>query len=586
MGNWLTRLTRPELINPQTGEIQPFNSPEDAMAAAMPALDNNGVGVTVHPPDNVTTTAPATPGGAPGLVIQGGGPQLDAPQKSGLPFYLKPTVTQAQAQTPVDATGHPAAVSPGFSKLGVLMSILGGAARGASNAVASGALNAERGKSGFGSGFAGAVEMPTALAQQQQGLQRGNLENQQLQLQTQYYPQVLRQGFLKTSSEINKNTADASKATADAQTATYEQALKDAQTSAARFKEVGGLLYDVSGQHPALVQGSAAGQIVPADEDIARVAGVAVGTPIPVQTAQKLKEMATSGITTAQANGRSLLVDKTGKVIKDLGAATPVVVNNMNAGPWGGAGGGGGTGAPLAPALQRIIDGVGQYRTSLNDAMASAGRSGMARGNFMTALYSTYPNYDEKQYGNQASLLKDFTSGDAGKQLTSFNTAIEHANQLSTAVDALNNGNLTPFNQVANTIGAKLGNNATTNFNVVKNALAGEISKVFKGGGATDAEIAQVEAPFSAANSPEQLHGAINQALSLMTSKRDALRDQFYQGQNGQPNFGGQPAPNGAHGSQAMLPVGAIAKHQDGSTWKFKGGDQSNIKNWSQVKTQ
>ncbi len=72
------------------------------------------------------------------------------------------------------------------------------------------------------------------------------------------------------------------------------------------------------------------------------------------------------------------------------------------------------------------------------------------------------------------------------------------------------------------------------------------MSKVFKGGQATDAEIREVQQPFDSANSPAQLKGAIQNAIRLMNSKRDALKQQYEAGRQGQPNFGGsQPSQAG-----------------------------------------
>lgn len=143
-------------------------------------------------------------------------------------------------------------------------------------------------------------------------------------------------------------------------------------------------------------------------------------------------------------------------------------------------------------------------------------------------------------YQTEKGLQKEFTTGSAAKNLTAFNTAIEHANQLRTAADALQNGDVRSLNKIGNEMGYQFGSDKMSNFNVIKNALAGEVSKVFKGGQATDAEIKEVQAPFDAANSPAQLKGAIENAVHLMNSKRDALKQQYEAGQKGKPNFGGQ----------------------------------------------
>ncbi len=143
------------------------------------------------------------------------------------------------------------------------------------------------------------------------------------------------------------------------------------------------------------------------------------------------------------------------------------------------------------------------------------------------------------QYGAATALQKSAVAGEIGKNITAYNTAITHANQLSEAAAALDNTDPRILNAIGNKIGYEFGSDKTTNFNVIKNALSGEISKVFKGGEATDAEIKAVQEPFSASNSPAQLKGAISNAIHLMNSKRDALQQQYEQGMQGKPNFGG-----------------------------------------------
>lgn len=208
----------------------------------------------------------------------------------------------------------------------------------------------------------------------------------------------------------------------------------------------------------------------------------------------------------------------------------------------GGAGGG--------PNGDPMVDMVGQGRVDLTTATQRM--SPMAKNAFMKQLDAKYPGYNQAEYGVTKKVQEEFTSGDAAKNLTAFNTAIEHAGQLSKAADALKNGDMRGLNKIGNALGYQFGSDATTNFGVIKSALSGEISKVFKGGQATDAEIRDVQAPFDAANSPEQLQGAIKSAITLMNSKRDALKQQYEAGKQGKPNFGGESgsafsvkAPNG-----------------------------------------
>jgi len=131
----------------------------------------------------------------------------------------------------------------------------------------------------------------------------------------------------------------------------------------------------------------------------------------------------------------------------------------------------------------------------------------------------------------------DFTSGPDARTLTNFNTAQEHLKQLDSAATALGNGDTQLFNRIGNDFATATGSPAPTNFDAVKNAVAGEVSKTFKGSGATDAEISQIENTINRAQSPAQLRGAIKTYSDLMQSKKDALRQQYEQGREGHPNF-------------------------------------------------
>jgi hypothetical protein len=190
-----------------------------------------------------------------------------------------------------------------------------------------------------------------------------------------------------------------------------------------------------------------------------------------------------------------------------------------------------------APATDPAVDMVGQGR--MDYATATGRYPPLARQAFDKELAARYPQYNQMNYGVEKKVQQEFTSGDAAKSLTAFNTAIQHATQAQQAANALDNGDVRTLNKIGNALGVEIGSDKVTNFNAIKSALTGEVSKVFKGGQATDAEIKEVQGPLNAANSPAQLHGALDTVIHLMNSKRDALKAQYEAGKKGQPNFGG-----------------------------------------------
>jgi hypothetical protein len=211
---------------------------------------------------------------------------------------------------------------------------------------------------------------------------------------------------------------------------------------------------------------------------------------------------------------------------------------------------GGGAGDPM-------VDMVGLGRIDLPTVlqrMQPAAKSG-----FISQLAAKYPQFSQAQYGVEKKVQEEFTSGDAAKNLTAFNTAISHAQQAQEAATALQNGDIKVLNRVGNALGVELGSDKVTNFNTIKSALTGEISKVFKGGQATDAEIKEVQGPFDAANSPAQLKNALNTAIHLMNSKRDALKQQYETGIQGKPNFGQAASPKQPAGA-THTGIGSVDK--------------------------
>lgn len=219
---------------------------------------------------------------------------------------------------------------------------------------------------------------------------------------------------------------------------------------------------------------------------------------------------------------------------------------------------GGAAGAPGKPSA--IAQGLADGSIKWNDVV-SARTPLSIKQQLLSETKAIKPDFNSGDFSIEQSVKKEFTSGDAAKNLTAFNTAIEHAQQLQKAAEAMDNGNVVGLNKIGNALGYQFGSDKTTNFNVIKNALTGEISKVFKGGGATDAEIEAVQGPFSAANSPAQLKGAINNAVALMNSKRDALKQQYEEGSKGKPNFGGGGAQGGGQSSQGAPNPPAGATH-------------------------
>jgi hypothetical protein len=140
-------------------------------------------------------------------------------------------------------------------------------------------------------------------------------------------------------------------------------------------------------------------------------------------------------------------------------------------------------------------------------------------------------------FKTDAAITRYMTSGQGATNINYFNTATGHLELLRQAGEALNNGDYPAFNSFANRFATATGDPAPTNFDTVKSAVAGELSKTFKGTGATDQEIAEISTTLNNAQSPQQIVGAITYYTKLMGEKLDALKGQYEAGKTGKPNF-------------------------------------------------
>lgn len=126
-----------------------------------------------------------------------------------------------------------------------------------------------------------------------------------------YMSQTALNNDLAKKAEVAQNTAKAG--------------LDAAQAEAANYKEDPNLgLIDIRTKQPISNAASA-----PLSAQEAAILGKNEGDQVPLKLKNTANEIVNRGIRNVQAGGRSLLVDNQGNTIKDMGAATPVVVNNL-----------------------------------------------------------------------------------------------------------------------------------------------------------------------------------------------------------------------------------------------------------------
>ncbi len=146
------------------------------------------------------------------------------------------------------------------------------------------------------------------------------------------------------------------------------------------------------------------------------------------------------------------------------------------------------------------------------------------------------PGFDYTRWAARSATAKDFASGKAAQNLTSFNTALEHMDRLDKATQDLHNWNV-PLGSLARTVTNPLASAFSPDvetrikkFNIAKTAVVDELTRAFRGTGGNVHDLVQWEQSLNAANSEQSLRGAIKEGMELLDSRIHALGDQYSRG--------------------------------------------------------
>jgi hypothetical protein len=131
---------------------------------------------------------------------------------------------------------------------------------------------------------------------------------------------------------------------------------------------------------------------------------------------------------------------------------------------------------------------------------------------------------------------KDFSTGIQGRQVTAFNTAIDHLATMDKLSDALQNNDFKAFNYLGNIVAKQTGQPAPVNFDTAKQIVTAEIIKAVVASGGGVRERQEAEANFATANSPAQLKGVINTYKQLLGGQLNSLGLQ-YENTTGRTDF-------------------------------------------------
>lgn len=197
-----------------------------------------------------------------------------------------------------------------------------------------------------------------------------------------------------------------------------------------------------------------------------------------------------------------------------------------------GAPGGSGAPSPLSRVPEQyrpMVQGLLDYNLDPRQIPAKA------RGQILSMVQAADPTWTAANYPARSAAVKDATSGKMAQANNSLNTGIGHLDQLVDAVAGLNNGDFTPYNAAKNAIATIKGDPSVTNFKAVADRVAPEITRIWRGVGGNESDIARDLTTLSTAASPQQLYGAIGNIAKMMQSKIDSNEYQYSQSVPGKP---------------------------------------------------
>lgn len=208
-------------------------------------------------------------------------------------------------------------------------------------------------------------------------------------------------------------------------------------------------------------------------------------------------------------------------------------------------------GQPLGKTDPNTPDNSGltgqDFLDSLKDQAHAARIKALAQGQYSLNKRAKTYNQDMQdvlQYDPEATEInlnarqatrKAFTSGQPATAVTQLNTALGHAAKLMSLVDALHNVDGIPgatyWNAAKNAYRSSGGKDtALKDYNSVLQNFVDESAKVYNPGGGTEPERKARMESLAASGGPDQIKSALTQQIGLMTSKLDALDQQYKNG--------------------------------------------------------
>ena len=473
MGQTFGNLTNTALVDPN-GQMQWFSPRQSGQAAIQLAKDQ----MRQVQPDTAQ--------------LSDGGNVSFAPADNAFTKMIKPSFLQAAT----GPTGMPNATSPGLSKMGKLVTLFTGGLEGALAAQqAQEQMIAQTGgkrAGGVGTGFEAGFQLPFLRAQQQNELLKGQAEAGLAQaglqpVQTPYgnLPAALAPKILTPA--LN-----------------YEGRVGAANIGAQGRVESS----QIGAQSRENVAKINQGQAIPVDETTARLAG--------------FPELAGQSAGRATWTNINKVLEARGYRVQDMGQNG----TGDNEGMWlmDRAGNRVRQVSPNSLTFQRGAS----FAQNRPEVVTDPNDPGYAY--YTTAANAMRNNLPAPQGAATTAAKREATSEvptKIGDQKVAFNTAIQHADLLKQAVTALNNGNQTTLNSLANRFNAEFGGSGPVTAQAIADAYGREVTKMLTGGHLTDSEVGTIGSTLNVnRQSPQQTLGVINAYRALAQSKLNVLGQQ------------------------------------------------------------
>lgn len=181
--------------------------------------------------------------------------------------------------------------------------------------------------------------------------------------------------------------------------------------------------------------------------------------------------------------------------------------------------------ADVAAKARMLIDGRMPWPT------AGALRSPQMQA-ILSAAVQADPTLDAANSKTRVATRVNFTSGKARQNITAINTALHHIHSLAKAAEQLDNFEYPAafLNSPTNAALDWMGDKRMPSFREKRNAVASELTRVFRGTGGNVHDIQEWEKTINEAQSPEQLRGVIGGAFELLTGRLKAMNDEYAAG--------------------------------------------------------